>query len=171
MTRTNQEVAAMSSHKTGSLYMEGSSGKLEMPADDEMCRKMLMLFEGYCTPLGVAGAAEKFGYSRQRLHQLRVKFKTEGMSALMSRKRGPKGRSRRTAAVEREVIRHRFLDPKANAAVIAQKLRQTGHPVSIRSVERVIKEYGLQKKTPSVRSEDARAGGGVDAANAKQATQ
>jgi hypothetical protein len=34
--------------------------------------------------------------------------------------------------------------------VIAQKLCQSGWEVSIRSVERVIEEYGLQKKTLSV---------------------
>jgi hypothetical protein len=36
--------------------------------------------------------------------------------------------------------------------VIAQKLNQNGYPIAIRSVERVISEYGLQKKTPSVPS-------------------
>ena len=41
----------------------------------------------------------------------------------------------------------RFLDPQASTAVIAQKLRQTGLPISNRSVERVIAEFGLQKKT------------------------
>jgi len=65
-------------------------------------------------------------------------------------KRGPKGKSRRTGAVERQVIRHRFLDPEASPEVIAQKLRQSGHSLSVRSVQRVIAEYGLQKKTPSV---------------------
>ena len=47
----------------------------------------------------------------------------------------------------RHVIRHRFLDPDASAAVIAQKLVQTGVVLSIRSVERIIQDYGLQKKT------------------------
>jgi hypothetical protein len=45
------------------------------------------------------------------------------------------------------VIRHRFLDPDATVDVIAQKLRQAGFSVSVRSVVRVIEEYGLQKKT------------------------
>jgi hypothetical protein len=34
------------------------------------------------------------------------------------------------------------------AAVVAQKLRQLGHAISTRSVERIIADYGLQKKTP-----------------------
>jgi hypothetical protein len=47
----------------------------------------------------------------------------------------------------RQVIRHRFLDADASAQVIGQKLRQVGCVVSTRSVERIIAEYGLQKKT------------------------
>jgi hypothetical protein len=52
----------------------------------------------------------------------------------------------RTEEVVRQVIRHRFLDPDASADVIAQKLRQTGFGVSTRSVERIIEQFGLQKK-------------------------
>ena len=70
--------------------------------------------------------------------------------ALQSQKRGPKTHYRRTAEVVRQVIRHRFLDPDASPEVIAQKLCQSGWEISIRSVQRVIEEYGLQKKTLSV---------------------
>jgi hypothetical protein len=52
--------------------------------------------------------------------------------------------------VVRQVIRHRFLDPDATPEVIAQKLCQSGWEISIRSVQRVIEAYGLQKKTLSV---------------------
>jgi hypothetical protein len=52
----------------------------------------------------------------------------------------------------RQIIRYRFLDPQMSLEVIAQKLNQNGCPIAIRSVERVISEYGLQKKTPSVSS-------------------
>ena len=44
-------------------------------------------------------------------------------------------------------LRHRFLDPDASAEVIAQKLSQNGWEISIRSVQRVIEEFGVQKKT------------------------
>jgi hypothetical protein len=68
----------------------------------------------------------------------------------LSKARGPKTNYRRTGEVERQVIRHRFLDPLASAEVIAQKLRQTGFAISRRSVARVIADYGLQKKTLSM---------------------
>ena len=72
---------------------------------------------------------------------------------LLSQKRGPKHNYRRTDEVIRQVIRHRFLDPDASAEVIAQKLRQCGLSISTRSVERVIEQFGLQKKTPSLSSQ------------------
>ena len=92
-------------------------------------------------------AARKFGYTKQRYYQLRDLFLEVGAQGLQSRKRGPKTHYRRTAEVVRQVIRHRFLDPQASAEVIAQKLTQSGWTISIRSVQRVIEEFGLQKKT------------------------
>ena len=71
---------------------------------------------------------------------------------LQPHKRGPKRAYRRTQEVVRQVIRYRFLDPDASASVIAQKLRQNGWEVSQRSVERVVEEFGLQKKTLRVQA-------------------
>jgi transposase len=97
--------------------------------------------------LGPDGAARKYGLSRARYFQLRAAYRRSGALGLKSRKRGPKQNYRRTPEVVRQVIRHRFLDPDASAEVIAQKLQQTGLPISIRSVARVVEDYGLQKKT------------------------
>jgi len=104
----------------------GSGGSLTVRDDDEITRKLSMLMEGECEGLGPLQAARKFGYSKQRYFQLRAAFVEFGAAALQSRKRGPKTHYRRTAEVVRQVIRHRFLDPKASAEVIAQKLTQSG---------------------------------------------
>lgn len=128
----------------------GSGGLLKVPAEDEVTHKLLMLIEGECEGLGPLEAARKFGLSRQRYFQLRAAFGQRGAMALCSRKRGPKRNYRRTVEVVRQVIRHRFLDPDASAEVIAQKLVQGGWAISIRSVQRVLTDYGLQKKTPQV---------------------
>ncbi len=77
-------------------------------------------------------------------------FGEKGALALQNQKRGPKTNYVRTDEVERQVIRHRFLDPEASVDIIAQKLRQAGFAISTRSVERVIEKYGLQKKTSSL---------------------
>lgn len=126
----------------------GPKGTLSVRPDDEITRKLAMLMEGECEGLGPSAAARKYGFSKQRYFQLRNAFVEHGAAALESHKRGPKTHYRRTAEVVRQIIRHRFLDPDASIEVMAQKLRQSGHQISTRSVERTIEEYGLQKKTP-----------------------
>ena len=123
----------------------GPSGSLEVAHDDEITRKLSMLIEGECEGLGPSRAAHKFGFSKQRYFQLRRAFHAHGALALRSQPRGPKRNYRRTDEVVRQVIRHRFLDPQASAEVIAQKLRQCRLPLSTRSVQRVIAQFGLQK--------------------------
>jgi len=134
--------------KTHSLV--GAGGLLSVRDDDEITHKLAMLIEGECEGLGPLKAATKFGFSKQRYFQLRAAFTEHGAQGLQSHKRGPKTHYRRTAEVVRQVIRHRFLDSEATPEVIAQKLCQSGWEISIRSVQRVIEEYGLQKKTLSV---------------------
>lgn len=128
----------------------GDHGSLALCGDDEITRKLAMLIEGECEGLGPIEAAKKYGLSKQRYFQIRDAYRAEGATALLSKPRGPKTNYRRTNELERQVIRHRFLDPQASAEVIAQKLRQTGFAISTRSVERVISYYGLQKKTLSM---------------------
>jgi hypothetical protein len=128
----------------------GEHGSLLVTEQDEITRKLAMLIEGECEGLGPINAARKYGFCKQRYFQLREAYLREGAEALQSKPRGPKTNYRRSCELVRQVIRHRFLDPQASADVIAQKLRQTGFVISTRSVERVIAEYGLQKKTLSV---------------------
>lgn len=130
----------------------GNAGSLPVLPNDEAVLKLAMLMEGECEGLGASRAAEKFGMTRQRYSQIRAAYLQHGAEAFISKRRGPKSNYRRTDEVTRQIIRHRFLDPDASAKVISQKLRQTNFPVSTRSVERVLAEYGLQKKssTPAV---------------------
>jgi transposase len=127
----------------------GPRGELVVPVFDEITPRLLMLIEGECE-LGAAAAAERYGLTRQRYHQLLKLFEQKGAQALQTQKRGPKTNYVRTDEVERQVIRHRFLDPDATTDVIAQKLGQAGFAISKRSVARVIEKFGLQKKTLSL---------------------
>jgi transposase len=129
------------------LQLQGPEGVLTVSQDDEITLKLAMLYEGHCEGLGPTAAAKKFGYTKQRYYQLLQAFSDKGAIALLSNKRGPKTNYRRTDEVVRQVIRHRFLDVEASAEVIAQKLQQGGWEISIRSVQRIIEVYGLQKKT------------------------
>jgi hypothetical protein len=141
------QLASMLELFDSSAKLVGPSGSILLPDDDEITRKLAMLFEGQCEGLGPSHAARKFGYSRQRYFKLLELFKAQGALALQSKARGPKSDYRRTQEMVRQIIRHRFLDPDASAEVIAQKLQQSRHLISIRSVERVISDFGLQKKT------------------------
>jgi transposase len=130
-----------------SFVFEGPSGSFAIRANDEVTRKIAMLIEGKCMGLGPTRAAEKYGYTKQRFFQLLHAFEQGGSSALISQKKGPKTNYVRTENAVIQVIRYRFLDPDASAAVIAQKMKQVGISISQRSVERIIAENGLQKKT------------------------
>jgi hypothetical protein len=134
----------------GKASLFGPKGSLPVRENDEITLKLAMLYEGQCEGLGSARAAEKFGFTRQRYHQILDQYMDQGAAGLKSLKRGPKRNYRRVDEVVRQVIRYRFLDPNMSAEVIAQKLNQNGHCIAVRSVERVISEYGLQKKTPSL---------------------
>jgi len=130
----------------GSFCLEGPAGSLTIAASDEVALKLAMLVEGKCLGLGAVNAAQKYGFTKQRYYQLLEEFKQHGSAALISKKKGPKTNYVRTENVVALVLRYRFLDPDISAAVIAQKLRQTGIKISQRSVERIIAEHGLQKK-------------------------
>jgi transposase len=128
----------------------GPAGELPVRPDDLVVSRLAMLIEGQCEGLGAAKAAEKLDLSKQRYFQLLRLYHEQGSAGLQGRKPGPKRNYVRTNEVVRQIIRHRFLDPDATVDVIAQKLRQAGFSVSVRSVVRVIEEYGLQKKTLSL---------------------
>ena len=112
--------------------ISGPNGDLVIPPEDPITPRLLMLIEGECEGLGPMQAAQKHGLSRQRYYQVHKQFQAQGVLGLQNQKRGPKTNSVRTDEVERQVIRHRFLDPDASVNIIAQKLRQTGFAVSTR---------------------------------------
>ena len=142
----------MKDNKTGiqGLQCEGPIGSLPIIENDHVARKLAMLFEGRCLGLGPTKAARKYGYTKQWYFKILDAYLENGSAALIPKPRGPKNNYIRTENVVTEVIRHRFLDPDANCAVITQKMKQTGIKVSQRSVERIINEHGLQKKTVQV---------------------
>lgn len=133
------------------ILIQGSHGQLNIHKEDKAAMKFAMLIEG-CQK-GVSYAIKKYGYTEQRYYQLLKAYKNEGFNGLIDKSRGPKSNRVRTEVVINQIIRHRFLDPDASAALIAQKMSQAGYPISERSVERTITEYGLQKKTSRVKTE------------------
>lgn len=137
----------MSQFNVADNRFTGPGGTLPILENDEVAQKLAMLIEGECGNAGPAQAAAKFGFCRQRYFQLRIAFMQKGALGLLSQKRGPQTHYRRTEELVCQVIRHRFLDGDASTEVIAQKLRQCGFSISKRSVDRVVAQFGLQKKT------------------------
>ena len=93
---------------------------------------------------GVRLDRRRGGWSKD---QILAAYLEQGAEGLLLQTPGPKTDYRRTGQVVRLVIRCRFLDPDSSPEVIAQKIRQQSHTISQRSVERIIADYGLQKKT------------------------
>ena len=118
---------------------------MNVRTNDVASLKMLMLIEGIYGK-GVKHSINKYNYTEQRYYQLLKNYRREGSPALSDKKRGPRQNSLRIEMVVQQIIRYRFLDPESSPKVIAQKLRQNGVSISIRSVERTIQEYGLSKK-------------------------
>jgi transposase len=126
--------------------------------NDSLSVKLSMLIEGHCT-IGVHESIKKYGYTEQRYYQLLDKYHKEGAQGLIDKKTGSDKKPVRTKQIVNQIIRLRFLDPFASASVLAQKLTQMGHKVSIRSVERTITEFGLKKNActePGKRKETKR---------------
>ena len=129
-----------------SYYLENDQKKkFEIKENDKLARKLAMLIEGE-TAIGAKAASKKYGYSLIRYYQLSQAYKKYGAEALIDKKRGSNKQPVRTEEVTKEIIRQRYLDPFQKAEVISQKLKQKGMDISIRSVQRTITEYGLQKK-------------------------
>ena len=137
----------MIEHTPQGWILVGSHGQLLIPDQDDITPKLAMIFEAKCEGSRISDIVEKFGYTRQRFYQLLHDFEKFGAIALQNQKRGPKSNYRRTEENVRQVIRHRFLDPNASSEVTSQKMRQSSIQISTRTVERVIQDFGLQKKT------------------------
>ena len=137
----------MIQHTPNGWTLLGDHGQLVIPEHDHITPKLAMLYEVQCEGQRVIDTVKKFQYSKQRYYQLLNLFLQHGASALQNQKRGPKTTYRRTGENTRQIIRHRFLDPNVSPDVIAQKMRQNNIKISTRSVQRVIQDFGLQKKT------------------------
>jgi len=134
-------------NKTASPISIKGSINLSIEPTDPVAWKLLMLYEAASIKADkIASIAKKYGYTREHFYVIKRKFEENGSEGLRDKPKGPKRNYKRTKELEKQIIRHRFLDPEASSEVITQKLQQAGHNISQRSVERTINVYGLQKK-------------------------
>jgi transposase len=116
------------------------------PKDTTAWKLMMLIDAASSKDETIEQIAHRYGYTREHFYIIKKNYEKKGSQALSDKAKGPKCNYKRTDEIEKQIIRHRFLDPEANSEVIAQKMNQTGHIISQRSVERTINEYGLQKK-------------------------
>jgi len=116
------------------------------PADPTAWKLMMLIDAATSKDETIEQISHRYGYTREHFYIIKKNYEDKGSQALSDKAKGPKRNYKRTDEIEKQIIRHRFLDPDANSEVIAQKMNQTGHVISQRSVERTISEYGLQKK-------------------------
>jgi len=120
---------------------------LVITENDPIAWKLSMLIEAASNKDEIIeDLARRYGYTREHFYVIKRTYEEKGSQGLMDKSRGPKTNSKRTKEMEKQIIRHRFLDPEASSQVITQRLQQAGNNISQRSVERTINEYGLQKK-------------------------
>jgi transposase len=120
---------------------------LNIEPTDAIAWKFMMLLEAALSKdESIENIASKYGYTREHFYTVKNNFEEGGCLSLADKPKGPKVNYKRTDEIEKQIIRHRFLDPEANCTVIAQKMNQSGFAISQRSVERTISSYGLQKK-------------------------
>jgi transposase len=116
------------------------------PVDTTAWKLMMLIDAATSKDETIEQISHRYGYTREHFYIIKKNYEDKGSQALSDKAKGPKRKYKRTDEIEKQIIRHRFLDPDANSEVIAQKMNQTGHIISQRSVERTINEYGLQKK-------------------------
>jgi len=120
---------------------------LVITENDPIAWKLSMLIEAASNKdEKIEDLARRYGYTREHFYVIKRAYEEKGSQGLMDKSRGPKTNFKRTKEMEKQIIRHRFLDPEASSQVITQRLQQAGNNISQRSVERTINEYGLQKK-------------------------
>ena len=111
------------------ILIEGSIN-MSIEPTDPVAWKLLMLYEAASSKADkIVSIAKKYGYTREHFYVIKKKFEESGSEGLRDKPKGPKRNYKRTKELEKQIIRHRFLDPEASCELITQKLQQAGHNI------------------------------------------
>jgi len=131
--------------RTPTLGIQGPGGKLELRPDDEATLDLVMLIEGETSGRPLDEVLARFDRSRSTYYEKLRRFREQGLEGLLARPPGPRSPWRRPLEVVRFIVTARLRDPERSAAALAEDLRRLGHPVSVRSVERTLNQFGLTR--------------------------
>ena len=141
--------------KSPSREIRGPGGTLPLRPEDEPVNDLLMLIQGETSGKSLDEVLAAFGTSRSAYYAKLHRFKEYGLEGLYPRPPGPRSAWRRPLEVFRFIVTARVRDPDRSATAIAEELGRAGHPVSVRSVERTLTQFGLTRPSrgPAERAE------------------
>jgi transposase len=131
--------------KASMTEIAGPGGRLPLRPDDEAVVDLMMLIQGETTGRPLEQVLAEFGRSRSTYYEKLRRFREQGIEGLLARPPGPHSSWRRPMEVVRFVVTARMRDPERGAPAIAEDLQRLGHPVSVRSVERTLTQFGLTR--------------------------
>ena len=94
------------------------------PSDTTAWKLMMLIDAASSKDETIEQIAHRYGYTREYFYIIKKNYEDKGSQALSDKAKGPKRNYKRTSEIEKQIIRHRFLDPDANSEVIAQKMNQ-----------------------------------------------
>ncbi len=133
--------------------IRGPGGVLPIRPQDAAAVDLAMLVEGETSGRALDDVLAQYGRSRSTYYDKLRRFKESGLEGLLSRPPGPRSAWRRPLEVVRYIVTSRLRHPDRSALAIAESLAREGHPVSVRSVERTLAQFGLTRRTRRVAAE------------------
>lgn len=131
--------------RTPAHEIRGPGGVLPIGPKDEAALDLVMLVEGETSGRPLDEVLRQFGRSRSTYYEKLRRYRESGLEGLLSRPPGPRSPWRRPIEVVRFIVTAKLRHPDRTAAAIAEELGRAGHPVSVRSVERTLSQFGLTR--------------------------
>lgn len=138
--------------KTPTFEIRGPGGSLSVRPEDEAALDLVMLVDGETSGRDLEDVLRQYGRSRSTYYEKLRRFREHGLEGLLSRPPGPRAPWRRPLEVVRFIVTTRLRHPERSAAEIAEELGRMGHPVSMRSVERTLTQFGLTRTSSRLSS-------------------
>ena len=139
--------------RTAAHEIRGPGGTLSLGPQDEAALDLVMLIDGETSGRPLDSVLQQYGRSRSTYYEKLRRFQEDGLVGLLSRPPGPRSPWRRPLEVVRFIVTTRLRHPDRSAAAIAEDLARLGHPVSVRTVERTLTQFGLTRCSARVEAE------------------
>ena len=114
--------------------------------DDKDMVRYEMVREWIITKQSAEQIAEKYNYSRSRIHVNAKRIEEEGLAGILNKKRGPKEPTKVTAEIEKLVLNIRKKEDKSIDEIAKDLKEKHGISVSAKAVDIVLTKHKIPKK-------------------------